>query len=101
MNLVFVAAFAALGVSFPGACPGKDGISYLDEETTSSRRIRLLERFLFVLLFRFQGAFSRGENEFIIKSARRYFGGSEFIIIAALFKRHALARRRRMPLFSS
>ena len=29
---------------------------------------RLLECFLFVLLFRSQGAFSRGENEFIIKS---------------------------------
>ena len=28
---------------------------------------RLLECFLFVLLFRSQGAFSRGENEFIIK----------------------------------
>ena len=26
VNLVFVAACAALGVSFPGACPGKDGI---------------------------------------------------------------------------
>ena len=25
VNLVFVAAFAALKVSFPGACPGKDG----------------------------------------------------------------------------
>ena len=47
-----VAAFAALKVSFPGACPGKDDISYFDEETTSSRRIRLLECFLFVLLFR-------------------------------------------------
>ena len=45
----------------------RDGISYFDEETTSSRRIRLLECFLFVLLFRFQGAFSRGENEFIKK----------------------------------
>ena len=26
VNLVFVAAFAALKVSFPGACPGKDDI---------------------------------------------------------------------------
>ena len=25
VNPSFVAAFAALGVSFPGACPGKDG----------------------------------------------------------------------------
>ena len=66
VNLSFVAAFAALKVSFPGACPGKDDF-YFDEETTSSRRIRLLECFLFVLLFRFQGTFSRGENEFIIK----------------------------------
>ena len=66
VNLVFVAAFAALKVSFPGACPGKDDF-YFDEETTSSLRIRLLECFLFVLLFRFQGAFSRSENEFIIK----------------------------------
>ena len=66
VNLSFVAAFAALKVSFPGACPGKDDF-YFDEETTSSRRIRLLECFLFVLLFRFQGAFSRSENEFIIK----------------------------------
>ena len=24
----FVAAFAALGVSFPGACPGKDGLLF-------------------------------------------------------------------------
>ena len=48
----FVAAFAALKVSFPGACPGKDDISYFDEETTSSLRIRLLECFLFVQLFR-------------------------------------------------
>ena len=62
----FVAAFAALKVSFPGACPGKDDF-YFDEETTSSRRIRLLECFLFVLLFRSQGAFSRSENAFIIK----------------------------------
>ena len=66
VNLVFVAAFAALKVSFPGACPGKDDF-YFDEETTSSLRIRLLECFLFVLLFRFQGVFSRSENEFIIK----------------------------------
>ena len=66
VNPTFVAAFAALKVSFPGACPGKDDF-YFDEETTSSRRIRLLECFLFVLLFRFQGAFSRGENEFIKK----------------------------------
>ena len=29
MNLVFVAAFAALKVSFPGACPGKDGFFIL------------------------------------------------------------------------
>ena len=28
MNLVFVAAFAALGVSFPGTCPGKDGLLF-------------------------------------------------------------------------
>ena len=61
----FVAAFAALKVSFPGACPGKDDF-YFDEETTSSLRIRLLECFLFVLLFRSQGAFSRGENELIV-----------------------------------
>ena len=59
-----VAAFAALKVSFPGACPGKDDF-YFDEETTSSLRIRLLECFLFVLLFRSQGAFSRGENELL------------------------------------
>ena len=64
VNLSFVAAFAALKVSFPGACPGKDDF-YFDEETTSSRRIRLLECFLFVLLFRFQGAFSRSENELL------------------------------------
>ena len=57
-----VAAFAALKVSFPGACPGKDDF-YFDEETTSSLRIRLLECFLFVLLFRSQGAFSRSEND--------------------------------------
>ena len=38
MNLSFVAAFAALKVSFPGACPGKDDISYFYEETTSSLR---------------------------------------------------------------
>ena len=25
VNLSFIAAFAALKVSFPGACPGKDG----------------------------------------------------------------------------
>ena len=62
VNLSFVAAFAALKVSFPGACPGKDDF-YFDEETTSSLRIRLLECFLFVLLFRSQGTFSRGENE--------------------------------------
>ena len=60
-----VAAFAALKVSFPGACPGKDDISYFYEETTFSRRIRLLECFLFVLLFRSQGAFSRDENELL------------------------------------
>ena len=47
---------------------GKRRISYFDEETTSSRRIRLLECFLLVLIFRFQGAFSRSENEFIVKS---------------------------------
>ncbi|MDD7670540.1 MAG: hypothetical protein PT943_04715 [Ruminococcus sp.] len=29
----FVAAFAALKVSFPGVCPGKD-VFYFDEETT-------------------------------------------------------------------
>ena len=58
VNLSFVAAFAALKVSFPGACPGKDDF-YFGEETTSSLRIRLLECFLFVLLFRFQGTFSR------------------------------------------
>ena len=46
-----VAAFAALKVSFPGACPGKDDF-YFDEETTSSLRIRLLECFLLVLLLR-------------------------------------------------
>ena len=40
-----VAAFAALKVSFPGACPGKDDL-YFDEETTGKAR------FLFVLLFR-------------------------------------------------
>ena len=57
-----VAAFAALKVSFPGACPGKDDF-YFDEETTSSLRKSLLECFLFVLLFRFQGTFSRSENE--------------------------------------
>ena len=28
VNLVFVAAFAALGVSFPGTCPGKDGLLF-------------------------------------------------------------------------
>ena len=28
VNLVFVAAFAALRVSFPGACPGKDGLLF-------------------------------------------------------------------------
>ncbi len=33
-----VAAFAALRVSFPGACPGKDDISYFYEETTFSLR---------------------------------------------------------------
>ena len=32
----FVAAFAALKVSFPGACPGKDDF-YFDEETTGNR----------------------------------------------------------------
>ncbi|MDY2743310.1 MAG: hypothetical protein SOV18_05495, partial [Eubacteriales bacterium] len=36
VNLVFVAAFAALKVSFPGACPGKD-VFYFDEETTGNR----------------------------------------------------------------
>ena len=55
----FVAAFAALKVSFPGACPGKDDF-YFDEETTSSLRIRLLECFLFVLLFR--GTTGRQQN---------------------------------------
>ena len=28
VNLVFVAAFAALKVSFPGACPGKDDLLF-------------------------------------------------------------------------
>ena len=46
-----VAAFAALKVSFPGACPGKDDL-YFDEETTGKAR------FLFVLLFRGE----RGQN---------------------------------------
>ena len=59
-----IAAFAALKVSFPGACPGKDDF-YFDEETTSSRRIRLLECFLFVLLFRSQSTFSQSENELL------------------------------------
>ena len=78
VNPLSVAAFAALKVSFPGACPGKDDF-YFDEETTSSLRIRLLECFLFVLLFRFQGAFSRGENEFIIKKCAALLWQSEFI----------------------
>ena len=78
MNPSFVAAFAALKVSFHGACPGKDDF-YFDEETTSSLRIRLLECFLFVLLFRSQGAFSRGENEFIIKKCAALLWQSEFI----------------------
>ena len=55
------------GVAVAAHVRRRDGISYLDEETTSSLRIRLLECFLFVLLFRFQGTFSRGENEFIKK----------------------------------
>ena len=44
---------------------GKRRISYLDEETTSSRRIRLLECFLLVLLFRFQGTFPLRGNDYI------------------------------------
>ena len=83
-----VAAFAALKVSFPGACPGKDDF-YFDEETTSSQRIRLLECFLFVLLFRFQGAFSRGENEFI-KKVR----GAALSKVNLLKKCAALLRRK-------
>ena len=59
-----VAAFAALRVSFPGSCPGKDG-SFFDEETTGKAC------FLLLLLFHFQGALSRGENELIIRYARR------------------------------
>ena len=34
VNLVFVAAFAALKVSFPGACPGKDIFYYMTGTTT-------------------------------------------------------------------
>ena len=34
VNLSFVAAFAALKVSFPGACPGKDGSLAYDGKTT-------------------------------------------------------------------
>ena len=66
VNLVFVAAFAALKVSFPGACPGKDDF-YFDEEITFACSQSSRSYFLFVQLFRFQGAFSRSENEFIIK----------------------------------
>ena len=40
------------GVAVAAHVRRRDGISYLDEETTSSLRIRLLECFLFVQLFR-------------------------------------------------
>ena len=35
MNLVFIAAFAALKVSFPGACPGKDIFLLYDGDDNS------------------------------------------------------------------
>ena len=44
VNPLSVAAFAALKVSFPGACPGKD-VFYFDEETTGKACC------LFALLF--------------------------------------------------
>ena len=54
-----VAAFAALKVSFPGACPGKDDF-YFDEETTSSLRVARSNVFSscysFVFKVRFRGA---------------------------------------------
>ena len=51
VNLSFVAAFAALKVSFPGACPGKDDF-YFDEETTFACSQSSRSCFLFVQLFR-------------------------------------------------
>ena len=38
VNLVFVAAFAAVRVSFPGACPGKDGSLILTKRQIKTGR---------------------------------------------------------------
>ena len=61
-----VAAFAALGVSFPGACPGKDGSLILTKRQHPHFAGSSFECFLFVLLFRFQGAFSLSENALVL-----------------------------------
>ena len=69
-----VAAFAALKVSFPGACPGKDDF-YFDEETTSSLRVARSNVFSscysFVFKVRFRGAKTNYMN--FSSSARKTF----------------------------
>ena len=60
VNLSFVAAFAALKVSFPGACPGKDGSLILTKRQHSPVRKAHAHVFSscnsFVLKVRFRGA---------------------------------------------
>ena len=60
VNLVFIAAFAALKVSFPGACPGKDGFFILTKRQHSPVRKAHAHVFSscysFVLKVRFRGA---------------------------------------------
>ena len=60
VNLSFVAAFAALKVSFPGACPGKDGFFILTKRQHSPVRKAHAHVFSscnsFVLKVRFRGA---------------------------------------------
>ena len=69
VNPSFVAAFAALKVSlWRRMSADATGSLILTKRQHPRCAERLLECFLFVLLFRFQGTFSRGENEFIIKS---------------------------------
>ena len=60
-----VAAFAALKVSFPGACPGKDDSSYFDEETTSSLRVARSNVFSSCSSFVFKERFRRAKTNLL------------------------------------
>ena len=59
-----VAAFAALKVSFPGACPGKDDF-YFDEETTSSLRVARSNVFSSCYSFAFKVRFSEAKTNLL------------------------------------